>query len=95
MEYVIGVDWQWWCGLRQGDRIFEPVMEAAGRRLYATGAWREGDALHSSCTCPVGWNGRKHSVGVVAAYLDKLAKGAEVPIANAGDGRWVKPCSEG
>jgi len=37
----------------------------------------------------------KHSVGVVAAYLDKLAKGAEVPIANAGDGRWVKPCSEG
>jgi len=46
------------------------------------------DTLHSRCTCPVGWNGCKHAVAVLATYLDMLAKSAVVPLADAANDRW-------
>jgi uncharacterized Zn finger protein len=69
------------------------LATVAGGRRYATGVWWEADRLRSSCTCPVGWNGCKHAVAVVAAYLDVLAKGVDVPIADAEDGRWEELAS--
>lgn len=69
------------------------LATVTGGRRYATQVWWEADALLSSCTCPVGWNGCKHAVAVVAAYLDMLAKGAEVPAADEADDRWEKLAS--
>lgn len=69
------------------------LATVSGGRRYATQVWWEADVLHSRCTCPVGWNGCKHAVAVVAAYLDMLAKGAEVPAADEADDRWEKLAS--
>jgi uncharacterized Zn finger protein len=30
--------------------------------------------IHSKCTCPVGYNGCKHAVAVVAEFLDRLGR---------------------
>ena len=64
------------------------LATVSGTRSYTTGVWWEADTLHSRCTCPVGWNGCKHAVAVLATYLDMLAKSAAVPLANAADDRW-------
>ncbi len=69
------------------------LATVAGGRWYTTGVWLEADALRSRCTCPVGWNGCKHAVAVVAAYLDMLAKSAAIPIAEAEDRRWEELAS--
>lgn len=81
---------------QRGGRVHDLAISADGRllatvsggRRYATQVWWEADALLSSCTCPVGWNGCKHAVAVVAVYLDMLAKGTTVPIADTEDARW-------
>jgi uncharacterized Zn finger protein len=69
------------------------LATVAGGRRYATGVWWEADTLRSRCTCPVGWNGCKHAVAVVATYLDMLAKSAAIPLADAEDGRWEELAS--
>ena len=69
------------------------LATVAGGRRYTTGVWWEADGLRSRCTCPVGWNGCKHAVAVVASYLDMLAKSAAIPIADAEDGRWEELAS--
>ena len=81
---------------QRGGRVRDLGISAEGKLLatvagghrYATGVWWEADALRSRCTCPVGWNGCKHAVAVVATYLEMLAKRAAIPIADAEDGRW-------
>lgn len=81
---------------QRGGRVRDLGISAEGKLLatvagghrYATGVWWEADALRSCCTCPVGWNGCKHAVAVVATYLEMLAKRAAIPIADAEDGRW-------
>lgn len=86
---------------QRGGRVHDLAISADGKllatvsggRRYATQVWWEEDVLHSRCTCPVGWNGCKHAVAVVAAYLDMLAKGAEVPAADEADDRWEKLAS--
>ncbi len=66
------------------------LAKVAGGHLYTTAVWWEADVLRSRCTCPVGGNGCKHAVAVVAVYLDMLAKDTQVPIADAEDGRWAQ-----
>lgn len=46
--------------------------------------------VQSRCTCPVGYDGCKHAVAVVAEYLERLVRGEVVPIADADDPRWDK-----
>jgi uncharacterized Zn finger protein len=70
------------------------LATVVGGRRYATSVWWEADALRSLCTCPVGGNGCKHAVAVVAAYLDMLAKNIAVPIADSKDGRWAELASD-
>ncbi|QDV35164.1 SWIM zinc finger family protein [Tautonia plasticadhaerens] len=45
--------------------------------------------LESSCTCPVGF-ACKHAVAVVASYLDAVASGEDVPVADEDDDRWAE-----
>ena len=62
----------------------ELLATVAGIRRYTTSvsvsASEEQVVLTSACTCPVGSNGCKHAVAVVAEYLDALAEGREVPL---------------
>lgn len=91
------------CAYQRGGRVRDLGISTEGRLLatvtgqnrYATGVWREAGALHSRCTCPVGWNGCKHAVAVIATYLDMLVKGVKIPIADAADERWDKLTSDG
>jgi uncharacterized Zn finger protein len=46
-------------------------------------------ALYSRCTCPVGSDGCKHAVAVVAEYLKLLGEAAEIPVAAPDDERWA------
>lgn len=55
---------------------------------FETGGKKAGD-LHSQCTCPVGANGCKHAVAVVAAYLELLGLNADAPPADLDDPRWA------
>jgi len=64
------------------------IATVSGTRSYTTGVWWEAKVLHSRCTCPVGWNGCKHAVAVLATYLDMLAKSAVVPVVDAVDDKW-------
>ena len=64
-----------------GDRYVVSVWLNAGKKKH--------DKIESHCTCPVGYN-CKHAVATVAAYLQMLADGATVPIADADDPRWRK-----
>jgi uncharacterized Zn finger protein len=64
-----------------------------GGERYAVIVWchsgkREGVALESRCTCPVGSDGCKHAVAVVAEYLELVSRGAEIPGADSNDERW-------
>lgn len=64
------------------------IATVFGTRSYTTGVWWEADTLRSRCSCPVGWNGCKHAVAVLATYLDMLAKSAVVPVVDAADDKW-------
>lgn len=64
------------------------IATVSGTRSYTTGVWWEAEVLHSRCTCPVGWNGCKHAVAVLATYLDMLAKGTVVPTIDDTDDKW-------
>jgi uncharacterized Zn finger protein len=62
-----------------------------GRERYVASAWLSGDAddpLRSECTCPVGFDGCKHAVALVAEYLDQLGRGKKPPVAREDDPRW-------
>jgi uncharacterized Zn finger protein len=78
--------------MSEDGRLLASVM---GGDRYAVSVWQEhgkkrGDAIQSRCTCPVGSNGCKHAVAVVAAYLELAAHEAEVPAADPEDPRWAK-----
>lgn len=62
-----------------------------GSKRYVASAWLSGDAdppLESDCTCPVGSDGCKHAVALVAEYLDQLGRGKKPPVAREDDPRW-------
>jgi uncharacterized Zn finger protein len=65
-----------------GDRYFVAVSMEAEKK-------KEG-RIHSKCTCPVGYDGCKHAVAVVADYLDRRGHQKEIPVADADDPRWGK-----
>jgi uncharacterized Zn finger protein len=72
------------------------LATVTGGKRYAVSVWLEGTQrgrrapLRSTCTCPVGSDGCKHAVAVVAEYLDRLARGENAPPADPDDPRWVK-----
>lgn len=75
----------------EDDRLLASVI---GGDRYAVCVWYEPGrkkvgGLHSRCTCPVGMNGCKHAVALVAAYLELLGQTAEVPLADPEDPRWA------
>jgi len=47
-------------------------------------------SVQSKCTCPVGHDGCKHAVAVVAGYLERLGRAESVPVAEVDDPRWNK-----
>ncbi len=62
-----------------------------GRQTYTVLVWmtnQKGIPLASKCTCPVGYNGCKHAVAVVAEHLEQLSQGRAAPVAEADDPRW-------
>ena len=85
---------------QRGGRVKQLAKTSDGRLLatvvggerYAVtvtrGAGKRATSLKSSCTCPVGDDGCKHAVAVVAEYLDALAGGRDVPVAEDDDPRW-------
>ena len=44
--------------------------------------------IQSKCTCPVGYDGCKHAVAVVAEYLNRLSRQEQTPPADSDDPRW-------
>jgi uncharacterized Zn finger protein len=85
---------------RQG-RVEDLAISADGRLLatvvggerYVTSVWPKprksaAGALESKCSCPVGHDGCKHAVAVVADYLQLLADQQEPPAAEGDDPRW-------
>ncbi|MDP9175728.1 MAG: SWIM zinc finger family protein [Planctomycetota bacterium] len=74
------------------DRLLATVI--GGDRYVVTvsieAAKKEDEQIHSKCTCPVGHDGCKHAVAVVAEYLDQIGRQKEIPIADAEDPRWGK-----
>ncbi len=68
-----------------GDRYATTVSLTPGRK---------GSSLESSCTCPVGIS-CKHAVATVAEYLQAVADGRAVPLADEDDPRWAKLEDEG
>jgi uncharacterized Zn finger protein len=51
-------------------------------------------SLESVCTCPVGASGCKHAMAAVAEYLQALADGRDIPVADEDDPRWAELESE-
>jgi uncharacterized Zn finger protein len=84
-------------------RVHELALSSDGRLLatviggtrYAVSVRCEAEALRSRCTCPVGWDGCKHAVATVAAYLELLARGGPVPEASPDDPRWRDAMANG
>jgi len=87
---------------REG-RVKDLAISGDGRLLatviggdrYVVSVWRPAKGtgagpIESRCTCPVGYNGCKHAVAVVAAFLQSLADQVSVPIATDGDSRWAE-----
>ena len=85
---------------RQG-RVKDLVVSEEGRLLatvqggvrYITSVWltdTQAKSLKSQCTCPVGADGCKHAVAVVAEYLEQVAVESEIPTAEQDDPRWAK-----
>lgn len=71
------------------------LATVAGGDRYTVSVWWEADSLRSRCTCPVGWDGCKHAVATVAAYLEHLEQGATIPAAGADDSRWAELTNAG
>jgi uncharacterized Zn finger protein len=70
------------------------LASVTGGDRYAVTVWcdperKKGGALYSRCTCPVGADGCKHAVAVVAEYLKLLGEDAEIPAADPDDERWA------
>jgi uncharacterized Zn finger protein len=68
------------------------LASVTGGEPYVVIVWchpgkKESVALESQCTCPVGSDGCKHAVAVVAEYLELVRQGAEVPGADPHDER--------
>jgi len=91
---------------RQG-RVSELAMTRDGKLLatvvgtdrYVTSVWlaaAKGRArkFESKCTCPVGYDGCKHAVSVVLAYLEALAEKKEVLATGLDDPRWAALSAE-
>lgn len=72
--------------ISDGGELLATVL--GGDRYATTVAIRSGRTLDSACSCPVGANGCKHAVAVVAEYLQALADGRDVPAADEDDPRW-------
>lgn len=75
------------------------LATVTGGERYAVTVWceqsaKKGGALYSRCTCPVGASGCKHAAAVVAEYLERLGEGAETPVADQDDERWVMLADE-
>ena len=68
-----------------GERYATTVILSPGRKR---------PSLESACTCPVGASGCKHAVAVVAEYLQALADGRDIPVADEDDPRWAELESE-
>lgn len=67
------------------------LATVTGGKRYVVSAWLTDDAddpLQSECTCPVGSDGCKHAVALVAEYLDQLGRGKKPPVAREDDPRW-------
>lgn len=88
---------------QRGNRVRDLVVSAEGRLLasvqggeeYVTSIWSTrgkggGTGLQSRCSCPVGADGCKHAVAVVAEFLQAIAESRSVPIAAADDPRWQR-----
>ena len=78
--------------LREDGRLLATVM---GGNRYVTSVWLapgrgQPRKLESTCTCPVGFDGCKHAVAVVMAFLELLGDRKEVPVATSDDPRWAK-----
>jgi uncharacterized Zn finger protein len=71
------------------DRLLATVT---GGERYVTSVWlgkgKRKAGVHSECTCPVGDNGCKHAVAVVAVYLQALVDQTPVAAAETDDPRW-------
>ena len=70
------------------------LASVTGGECYAVTVWsdperKKGGDLYSRCTCPVGSDGCKHAVAVIAEYLKLLGEDAEVPAADPDDERWA------
>ena len=86
---------------REGPVDFERrrlLATVVGGERYATTVTltpgRKRPSLESVCTCPVGASGCKHAVAVVAEYLQALADGRAIPVADEDDPRWAELESE-
>ena len=71
------------------------LATVVGGERYTTSVWlqakkKRAKALQSQCTCPVGYDGCKHAVAVVAEYLQAIADEKPVPAAAEDDPRWAK-----
>jgi uncharacterized Zn finger protein len=69
------------------------LADVHGGQRYVVTVRRADDSprdalLTSECTCPVGADGCKHAVAVVAEFLDRLTNGTAVPVAEEDDPRW-------
>jgi uncharacterized Zn finger protein len=87
---------------QRGDRVKDLKISSDGALLatvvggaryvttVALNPERKHPSLESVCTCPVGASRCKHAVAVVAEYLQALADGRDVPVADEDDPRWAK-----
>lgn len=69
------------------------VATVAGGDRYLVSVWltdSKDKSLESKCTCPVGYDGCKHAVAVVAEYLERLGNKDDIPSANDEDPRWQR-----
>jgi uncharacterized Zn finger protein len=76
------------------------LASVTGGDHYAVTVWcdperKASGVLYSRCTCPVGTEGCKHAVAVVAEYLELLGKDVEIPAADPDDERWTLLSGEG
>jgi uncharacterized Zn finger protein len=74
--------------ISEDGRLLATVM---GGNRYIVSVWMTGkknDPIESKCTCPVGYDGCKHAVAVVAEYLERLSGEEEIRTASADDPLW-------
>ncbi len=78
--------------LAEDGRLLATVL--GGNRYVTSVGLAPGDEgrrrIQSTCTCPVGFDGCKHAVAVVIAFLEAVAGQKNVPAARPDDPRWAK-----